>query len=128
MLPTRLLHLRRLSVADESELWLELLHRLRRIVDEREARALAATILCPEAEAGDLVFGGFVEFAEFLAQFVFADVGAAGVKDVTDALLECDALRNADVCGAEKTLRHCGRLTLKILTRPSACGPGVGSG
>jgi hypothetical protein len=73
-----------LSVADESELWLKLLHRLRRIVDEREACALAATILCPEAEAGDLVFGGFVEFAEFLAQFVFAHVRAAGVEDVTE--------------------------------------------
>jgi hypothetical protein len=73
-----------LSVADESELWLKLLHRLRRIVDEREACALAATILCPEAEAGDLVFGGFVEFAEFLAQFVFAHVRTAGVEDVTE--------------------------------------------
>ena len=32
---------------------LELLHHLVTVVDQREARALAATILCPETEAGD---------------------------------------------------------------------------
>ena len=86
LLPTRPLPLRRLSVAHESELRLKLLHRLRGVVDEREAGALAASILCPEAEAGDLVFGGFVEFAEFLAQLVFAHVRAAGVEDITEGV------------------------------------------
>jgi hypothetical protein len=43
--------------------------------------------LCPEAEARDFVFGGFVEFAELLAQFVFAHVRAAGVEDVTNVSL-----------------------------------------
>ena len=83
LLPTRLLNLRRLPVSNESVPRLEFLHRLRGIVDEREARALAAAILCPEAEAGDLVFGGFVEFAEFRAELVFAHVWTARVEDVT---------------------------------------------
>lgn len=87
MLPTRPLDLRGLSVPNESVPGLKALHRLRRIVDEREACALATTILCPEAEARDFVFGGFVEFAELLAQFVFAHVRAAGVEDVTNVSL-----------------------------------------
>ena len=39
---------------------LKFLHHLLRIVDEGEAGALAAAILCPEAEDGDLVLVGFV--------------------------------------------------------------------
>lgn len=62
---------------------LELLHHLIRVVDQREAGALAAAILCSEAEAGNLVFRGFVEFSEFGAELVFGDVGAIGVEDVT---------------------------------------------
>ena len=61
---------------------LELLHRLARVVDEREARTLAAAVLCPEAEARDLVLGGLVERGELVAEFVFGDVRAAGVEDV----------------------------------------------
>ena len=68
---------------------LKLLHRLRRVVDQREAGALAAAILCPEAEARDLVFGGFVEFAEFGAELVFGDIGAVRVEDVTMYILHC---------------------------------------
>ena len=62
---------------------LEFLHHLVRVVDERESGALATTILCSEPEAGDLVFVGFVEFGEFLAEFVFRDVGTVRVEDVT---------------------------------------------
>lgn len=83
MLSARPLDLRRLSVPNESVSRLKLLHRFRRVVDEGKTGAFAATILCPEAEARDLVFGGFVEFAELLAELVFAHVRAAGVKDVT---------------------------------------------
>ena len=83
LLSARPLNLCRLPVSNESVSRLELLHRLRGIVDEGEAGALAAAILRPEAEAGDLVFGGLVELAEFLAEFVFAHVWAAGVEDVT---------------------------------------------
>ena len=54
-----------------------------RIVDERKSSALASTVLCPETEAGDLVFAGFVEFGEFLAELVFGDIGAVGVEDIT---------------------------------------------
>ena len=62
---------------------LKLLHRLVRVVYQREPGALATTILCPEAEDGDLVFVGFVELGELVAEFVFGDVGAVGVEDVT---------------------------------------------
>jgi hypothetical protein len=61
---------------------LELLHRLGRLVDEREAGALAATILRPEAEDGDLVLFGLVQLSELGAELVLGDVGAVGVKDV----------------------------------------------
>ena len=40
---------------------LKLLQRLRTIIYQRETCALATTVLGAEAEAGDLVFGGFVE-------------------------------------------------------------------
>ena len=46
-------------------MWLELLHRLVRVVDECESCALAATVLCSEAEDIHLVLVGFVEFCEF---------------------------------------------------------------
>lgn len=62
---------------------LKLLHRLIRIVDECEPSTFATSILCPETEDGDLVFAGFVEFGEFGAEFVFGDVGAVWVEDVT---------------------------------------------
>lgn len=61
---------------------LKLLQRLRGIVDEGEAGALAAAVLRAEAEAGDAVFGAFVEFGELGAHVVFAYVGALGVEDV----------------------------------------------
>ena len=62
---------------------LKFLHDLMRIIDECKPSALASTILCPESEARDLVFIGFVEFGEFLAELVFRDVGTVGVKDIT---------------------------------------------
>jgi len=62
---------------------LKLLHRDRRVVDQREACALAAAVLCSEAEDGDLVFGAFVEFGELGAEVVFRDVGPLGVEDVS---------------------------------------------
>lgn len=65
---------------------LKLLHCLMRIVDEREAGALATTILCPEAEDRDLVLVGFVDICKFLAELIFGDVGAIGVEDVTVCL------------------------------------------
>ena len=61
---------------------LKFLHRLVRIVYEREPRRFAPTILSPETEDGDAVFVGFVEFGEFGAEFVFGDVGTGGVEDI----------------------------------------------
>jgi len=87
LLPARLLNFRRLSVSHESVVRFELLHRLATVVDEREASALAATILCPEAKAGDLVLGGLIEFAKFGAELVFAHVCTVGVEDINDHLL-----------------------------------------
>ena len=64
---------------------LELLHHLMAFVDEREPCALASSVLCSEPEAGYLVFVCFVELRELLAEFVFGDVGAVGVEDVSAA-------------------------------------------
>jgi hypothetical protein len=71
-----------MSHPDQSVSGLELLHRLDRIVDERETGGFAAAILCPQAEDVDLVFIGFVDGGEFVAEVVFGDVGAVGVEDV----------------------------------------------
>ena len=61
---------------------LKLLQRLRRVVDEREARALTTAVLRTEAEDGNLVFTCLVDFRELGAKFVLGDVGAVGMKDV----------------------------------------------
>ena len=63
---------------------LKFLHGLNRVIDQRKARTLSATILCSETEDGDLVFAGFVEFGELATEFVFGDVGAVGVEDIAD--------------------------------------------
>ena len=61
---------------------LKFLHRLMAIVDQGEPRRFSSSVLCPETEAGDLVFVGFVELGEFLAEFVFGDIGSVGVEDI----------------------------------------------
>jgi len=83
LLPARLLDLGGLSVSYEPVVRLELLHCLGRIVNERETGALAATVLSPEAEAGDLVLVRLVEFAELGAELILGDVRAVWVEDVT---------------------------------------------
>lgn len=55
----------------ESIVWLELLHRFDGVVDQGEAGALAAAVLCSQAEDVDLVFVGFVGRSEFFAEVVF---------------------------------------------------------
>ena len=83
LLPTRLLNLGRRSIPHQPIPRLELLHHLMAVVNQCEARALPTTILCPEPETRDLVFVGFVQLCELLAQLVFGYVGAVGVEDVT---------------------------------------------
>ncbi len=68
---------------------LKLLHHLMAVIDERETGALAASVLGSEAEGGDLVFVGFVELGELLAEFVFGDVGAVGVEDISGMAEAC---------------------------------------
>ena len=53
------------------------------VVYQSEPSRFASTVLGAETEAGHLVFVGFVELGEFLAEFVFGDVGAIGMEDVT---------------------------------------------
>lgn len=69
--------------ADQAVLGLELLHGLRRVVDEGEAGGLATTELGAQAEDGALVLVGLVEASDLLAELLLGDVGAAGVQDVT---------------------------------------------
>ena len=53
------------------------------VVYQSKPGRFASTVLRAKPEAGDLVFVGFVELGELLAEFVFGDVGAVGVEDVT---------------------------------------------
>ena len=62
---------------------LEFLQRLMAVVYQSEPGRFASTVLCAEPETRNGVFVGFVEFGELLAEFVFGDVGAVGVEDVT---------------------------------------------
>lgn len=64
-------------------MWLELLQGLGRIVDEREASCLSTTELCLETENVDLVLVGLVHLGELATEFIFGDVGAVWVEDVT---------------------------------------------
>ena len=61
---------------------LKLLHHLMAVVDQGEPGRFSSTVLCPETEAGNLVFVGFVELGEFLAELVFGDVGSVGMEDI----------------------------------------------
>jgi hypothetical protein len=61
---------------------LELLHRLRGIVDEGEAGALATTIVSPEAEDRDRILIGLVERRKLVAELILGHVGAVGMEDV----------------------------------------------
>ena len=73
-----------MSHSDQSVSWLELLHGLDGVVDQREAGGLAATVLGAHAEDVDLVTVGFVDFGEFLAEVVLGDICAVGVEDVAE--------------------------------------------
>lgn len=81
-MPAGLLNLARHAVPHEPVVGLELLHRLIAVVDESEAGALAATVVCLESKDGDIVLLGLVKLAELLAEFVLGDVCAVGVEDV----------------------------------------------
>ena len=59
-----------------------------RIVNEGESRALSTTVLCPETESRYLILVGFVEVGKLVAEFVFRDVGAVRVEDVTNDRFE----------------------------------------
>lgn len=83
LLPTSLLNLCSRPIPHQSIMRLELLHHLVAVVHQSEPSRFPSTVLCAEAKAGHLVFVGFVELGEFLAEFVFGDVGAVGVEDVT---------------------------------------------
>ncbi len=82
LLPARLLDLCRLSIPHQPIMWFKLLHRLIRIVDEREACGLASTVLGAETEDRNGVFVGFVEFGEFGPELVFGDIWSGGVEDI----------------------------------------------
>jgi hypothetical protein len=61
---------------------LKLLESVDRIVDEREAGALAATELGAETEDGYLILLCLVEFAKLASELVLGHVGAIGVEDI----------------------------------------------
>lgn len=81
-MPGGLLDLGGHAVSHKPVVGFELLHRLRRVVDESKASALATTIVCPEAEDGDIFLLRLVELTELATELVLGDVGAVGVEDV----------------------------------------------
>jgi hypothetical protein len=87
LLPARLLDLVCLAVPYKSVMRLELLHRLAAVVDKREASALATTELRPEAEDGNLILAALVQLRELLAEFIFGNIRAVRVENVTVAVL-----------------------------------------
>lgn len=89
LLSARLINLRSGPIPHQPIMRLKLLHHLMTIIDERETGALATSILRSEAEAGDLVFVDLVELGEFGAEFVFGDVGAVGVEDISGVAEAC---------------------------------------
>ena len=111
---------------------LELLHRLRRVVDKCEACALAATILRLEAEDGDLVLGGLVQLRELGSELILGYVRSVRVKDITAewTRLVCYAKSPAVALVCVEVLARIafGSLGRGSPTRPSACGPGEGFG
>ena len=120
LLSTSLLNLICGPISHQPVMWLKLLHHLMAVVNERKARAFAATILCPETEAGDLVFVGFVELGELLAEFVFGDIGAIRVENVSN--MANHGVSGLSVCGDLRYLETAWDRTLR--TRPSVYGRG----
>jgi hypothetical protein len=82
LLPGSLLDLGSHAVPYQPVVGLELLHRLGGVVDESKAGALAATVVCPETEDGDIILLGLVELGKLATEFVLGDVGAVGVEDI----------------------------------------------
>ena len=89
LLSTRLLDLSGMPHPHQPIMRLELLHRLDRVVDERKARGFAAAVLGAHAEDVDLVLVRLVDFGEFGAEVVFADVGAVGVEYIAGEERSC---------------------------------------
>ena len=83
LLPARLLNLCSRPIPHQPIMRLELLHHLMAVVNQSEPSRFASTELRAETETGYLVFVGFVELGKFLTEFVFGDIGAIGVEDVT---------------------------------------------
>ena len=81
-MPAGLLNLGCEAVSDEPVVGFEFLHCLCGFVDESEAGALAATIVCPEAKDGDVLLLCLVKLTELTTELILGDVGAVGVEDV----------------------------------------------
>ena len=83
LLSTRLLDLRSSPIPHQPIMRLKLLHHLMAIIDKREPSALPPSVLCSEAEARHLIFVRLVELGELGTEFVFGNVGAIGVEDIS---------------------------------------------
>jgi len=90
LLSARLLNLICKSYTDQSIMGLELLQRLRRIIDERETSSLSTTELCLQTKDVDLLFAGLVEFGKLGSEFILCDVGTVGMEDINDHLFAAE--------------------------------------
>lgn len=88
MLSAGLLDLGGSTDTDETVVRLEFLQSLVGVVDESETSGLATTELCAETEDGNLVLVGLVEVGQLLTELILLDVGAVGVEDVPENMLE----------------------------------------
>ena len=64
------------------EFWLILLEEIHRVIDESEARRLAATKVGSEAEADNHIRCGLVHFCQLLPQLRLGDAGTIRVQDI----------------------------------------------
>lgn len=88
LLPAGLLNLGSHAVPHQPVVGLELLHSLGAVVDEREAGALATTVVRLHSEDRDIILLRLVQLAELAAELVLGDVGSVRVEDVAGCPLE----------------------------------------
>lgn len=88
LLSAGLLDLGSSTDTDETVVRLEFLQSLVGVVDKSETSGLATTELCAETEDGDLVLVGLVEVGQLLTELILLDVGAVGVEDVPENMLD----------------------------------------
>lgn len=105
----RLLHLQVQTVTLQTVLGLELLGKVQRVVDQREAGRLAAAEVGAEAEHEAHVGGDLVHGSQLLADVLLVHRRQAGVQHIADHLLAAQQTVRHELAGANGG-RGCGHV------------------